>query len=522
MKPSSFEITGCAVTAIALRHASVGFIFGVPGSPATDLCAELSTTFSGYELSLNEKIAAESAVGVSAAGMRSALVHKQCGFNSALDPLLNAAVHGIGAGVVILVGDDIDCRSSTALQDSRYLAQIAGLPVLELGDGTRAMQVINAAYIVSESAGLPVVVRFTNALAQTLKSAPNLPYNVPETALDPEVLHTIDRRRAHHLTKFGRRQLLRVEKWPMVCQQVEVKLPRIVRHADKCGRGLVQIGACGDDVVSARADVCVLQSSVSWPIGDKIREFVQSHDDVMIVEETLPFVERELRIEDTHTRSGRLVGGRLNGLLPPEGSVGLNEELTACLDGVQLPQRHSDVASKSFNGSEHLPYGVLFKSLNAVAKRGVFVAADVGSSVKLCYPPYDAATVALCLGSSISVMSGHVRATGKPGVAVIGDYGLIHSGIEAVLDMVYRSLPGVVIVLGNGVSAQTGSQITAVSRADPSALSAELLLQGCGVRRVERVQLGKVSQGELDVLINQAIDAAELHVLLLEDALGLT
>ena len=87
----------------------------------------------------------------------------------------------------------------------------------------------------------------------------------------------------------------------------------------------------------------------------------------------------------------------------------------------------------------------------------MFVAADVGSAVKLGYPPYDGADVALSLGSAIGVASGAARA-GTPSIAIMGDFGLLHSGLEALVDAARHHVPVVVVVLLNGVQAQTGGQ----------------------------------------------------------------
>lgn len=509
---------GCDAVSLALASASVPFVFAVAGAPATNLGTRLSRSSEAFEWSLNEKIAMESAVGVSAAGIRSALVFKQCGLNTALDPLINAAAHTIGAGIIVLVGDDTDCLSSTALQDSRYLAQLAGVPVLEAANGTDAVRLIGVAYAISEEASLPVVVRFTRRLQAPLSN---------DVVVDLEgvpVVHprlTVDRRRAHHLTKLGRRQAHRVERWPVVRRIVDEALARDERHADHCGRGVVQVGGCADESLAHRQDVCVFGCHVSWPLSWRLREFVRGHDNVLVVEEALPFVERELRVAGVRTATGADVGGRLDGTLPPEGSTLIDDCLTSHLDG-RLQWNGCDVIGvKRFAGVEEMPFAAVFEALRAVASRDVFIATDVGSSVKLCYPPYDAATIALCLGSSVAVMSGHVRATGEAGVAVIGDYALLHSGLEGVVDMVYRSLPGVVIVLGNGVSAQTGSQTTALCGADPSAVSAESLLRGVGVANVQRRRLDDMSPGVIEQWVEELLASRELHVVLLDQGVGL-
>ena len=96
----------------------------VPGYPITDLAAALEA-----EISVNEKVALEIALGASATGSRSLVVVKQVGMNILADPLVISATHTIGSGLVVIAGDDLGPRGSQAEMDSRFygpLAEIAG------------------------------------------------------------------------------------------------------------------------------------------------------------------------------------------------------------------------------------------------------------------------------------------------------------------------------------------------------------------------------------------------------------
>ena len=87
----------------------------VPGYPITDLAAALNA-----EISVNEKVALEIALGASATGSRSLVVVKQVGMNILADPLVISATHTIGSGLVIIAGDDLGPRGSQAEMDSRF------------------------------------------------------------------------------------------------------------------------------------------------------------------------------------------------------------------------------------------------------------------------------------------------------------------------------------------------------------------------------------------------------------------
>ena len=103
-----------------------------------------------------------------------------------------------------------------------------------------------------------------------------------------------------------------------------------------------------------------------------------------------------------------------------------------------------------------MPISIGQAAVSRCAGDGVFVATDVGSTVRLCYPPYSA-DVALALGSAVAVAGGFAR-TGASSIAVTGDYALLHSGLTPLLDVVSRGLPVVVVVHVNGVQGKTGGQ----------------------------------------------------------------
>lgn len=95
----------------------------VPGYPITDLAAGLNA-----EISINEKVALEIALGASATGLRSMVVVKQVGMNALADPLVISATHNIGSGLVLIAGDDLGPRGSQVEMDSRFYGPLAKLP----------------------------------------------------------------------------------------------------------------------------------------------------------------------------------------------------------------------------------------------------------------------------------------------------------------------------------------------------------------------------------------------------------
>ena len=100
---------------------------------------------------------------------------------------------------------------------------------------------------------------------------------------------------------------------------------------------------------------------------------------------------------------------------------------------------------------EDCPYMPLYF---AIKELDVPVAGDLGCSIMTSSPPLCLIDAAFSLGSSISTACGFNR----KGIAIIGDYGLAHSGIPALVNAVHNEHEVVVVVLQNEVAAMTGGQ----------------------------------------------------------------
>jgi TPP-dependent indolepyruvate ferredoxin oxidoreductase alpha subunit len=85
-------------------------------------------------------------------------------------------------------------------------------------------------------------------------------------------------------------------------------------------------------------------------------------------------------------------------------------------------------------------------------KKGIPAIADAGCSILAMNPPYRVAIANYGLGSAIGVAARSTR------VALVGDYALLHSGIQSLIDVYEKGLPLLCIVLENGCMGMTGGQ----------------------------------------------------------------
>ncbi len=95
------------------------------------------------------------------------------------------------------------------------------------------------------------------------------------------------------------------------------------------------------------------------------------------------------------------------------------------------------------------PFQFVFEHLQ---EKGISVISDTGCSLLSMIPPYTFGIANYGMGSSVGV------AAQSTGVALTGDYALLHSGIQALIDLHAKGRPVLCIVLQNRCMGTTGRQ----------------------------------------------------------------
>ncbi|PKL65399.1 MAG: indolepyruvate ferredoxin oxidoreductase [Methanomicrobiales archaeon HGW-Methanomicrobiales-3] len=90
--------------------------------------------------------------------------------------------------------------------------------------------------------------------------------------------------------------------------------------------------------------------------------------------------------------------------------------------------------------------------MNVLKKRGMAMICDAGCSVLGMNHPYDLGVASYGMGASIAVAARSTK------IALIGDYALLHSGLNALIDVYEKRLPLLCIVMKNDCTAMTGKQ----------------------------------------------------------------
>ena len=90
--------------------------------------------------------------------------------------------------------------------------------------------------------------------------------------------------------------------------------------------------------------------------------------------------------------------------------------------------------------------------MDILKDRNMLMICDAGCSVLGMTPPYELGVASYGMGASIAVAA---RSTN---FALIGDYALLHSGLNALVDVYEKHLPLLCIIMKNNCTAMTGKQ----------------------------------------------------------------
>ena len=436
--------------ASAVRECDVRSITCVPGYPVTEL-AELLIAEAGAKWCLNEKVALEIALGASASGIRSMTIVKHVGMNLLSDPLITASTHRIGAGIVIIAGDDPMALASQNEQDSRYWGMISEVPVLD-PNPTNLHDVIFEAYRISETVRTPVIVRVTDRVFQS-----ECREGGAQTLSMPEPFD----RSIWEYSMHGRHQLFHRDTYPLI-EDLSGR-SHLNRYQEGGGSGdggvcIISSGYASMIIASVmrQKGIEIPHISLSFvsPLPVKrIADFIGDRR-VLVVEETEPVIEGQL---GTGTYN---ILGRRSGHLPYGGLT--EEDILFAIENMDKNEVTLDTTPETLKNRgysrdicEECPFRPVYEAVREIKKSSgmmMTIAGDMGCSIRTA--PTGIVDVAYALGGAIGVASGMPAKS----IAIIGDFGLVHSGLQALIDAEFNQRDVLVIVLANRVSAMTGGQ----------------------------------------------------------------
>jgi len=449
--------------------AGVSFVSGYPGTPSTEVLesvAKFRTDDIYVEWSVNEKSALEVAAGAAYAGAYTMVTMKQVGLNVASDPLMSLAYVGIKGAMVIVVADDPGPISSQTEQDTRHFAQFAKLPVFDPSSAQEAYDMIGDAFEYSHRYQTPVIFRPTTRICHGYATI-SLRENGPAVKGDGFVKDS---------------------KWvifPRLSYQNHIKIEKrnadltdILSDYDKnmirgressCRKGIAAGGvsyayACDSYQDS---DCKLLKISTPHPFPEKLAvEFLNGLDEVLVLEELDPVIERELLMICGKYGLNVKIKGKLTGDVKNAGENSVSS-VAAAMDKL-LGRETVQAEQKELPAlpvrppvlCAGCPHRASFYAVKRAMKgRKAVFSGDIGCYTLGNAMPLDMVDTCLCMGAGITIAQGiHRMQPDTVNFAFVGDSTFFHTGIPGIVNALYNGTDIVVAILDNSTTAMTGNQ----------------------------------------------------------------
>ncbi|MDD3327147.1 MAG: thiamine pyrophosphate-dependent enzyme [Zoogloea sp.] len=498
---SRLFLSGNDAVAHAVRDAGVRVAAAYPGTPSTEIL-EVVARFPGLyaEWSPNEKVALEVALGASMMGARAFSAMKHVGLNVASDALMTLTVTGVEGGLVVAVADDVGMSSSQNEQDSRFWGRFAHIPVFEPADSQEAYDMTRAAYHLSEAFKVPVLLRLTTRICH-VKGRVEL--SAPETR-EPGGF-TKDPRRWVMVPGNAKPRLpLMFEREAALAAEAEASpLNRLEPGSDR-RIGFVTSGPAYMHVREAFPDAPVLKLGLSYPLPlAKVRELAAQVETLVVVEETEPLLENELRAAGIRCEGKNLLP-RLGELAPEvlrRGIARLRGDVVA--DAPALPPQQ--VFPRPPTMCVACPHLGIYYTLSQL--RNLIISGDIGCYTLGAGHPWNALDTCISMGASMGMALGMDKGRGeadknKKIVAVIGDSTFMHMGMQGLLDITYNRGNVTILLLDNRAVGMTGGQDNPATGRDIHGLEAPRVdfPQICEALGVKKERIRVVDPYQLPVL----------------------
>ncbi len=465
-----------------------------PGTPASEILSSFASLqkkdlkSAHVQWAVNEKIAFEIAYTGSIAGLRTAVSMKQVGLNVASDPLMSAAYLGAKGGFLVISADDPGPHSSQTEQDSRLMAMMAKIPVLDPDSPKQAKDMIAMAFELSEAFEIPVMLRPTTRVCharQDILLKDILPCN-------REVDFQKDPSRWAATPKFRFHLHQELEKKLAALSTYKKTAPiRLNKEAFK-SKAIVASGVATAHTKEIMRDLGLwdilpfYQVLQPYPLHTGfISHMIETYDEILVIEETTAVI--EMQLSDRHSVKGKLTNTlpSVGELLPETIHKIVGEFAGVTVDKIYLPS----TTGRRPTLCAGCPHRASFFAIKKAAPKGIYTS-DIG-----CYTlglNLGAVDTVLCMGAAISQAAGFYHAykneKNRPDiVATIGDSTFFHAGVPALIDAVVQNVGFVLVILDNRTTAMTGNQPTPAiglgARGEAvDSVELEKLVYGCGVK----------------------------------------
>lgn len=493
-----------------------------PGTPSTEILQNTAKYKEiSSEWSVNEKVAAEVAIGASMAGARSMAAMKHFGLNVASDAVFPAVYEGVTGALVIICADDPGMNSSGTEPDSRHFGPHMKMPMLEPADSQECKDYTKLAFELSEKFDTPFMVRTTTRV--------NHGSGIVELG-----------EREEHGVKHYEKNIMKNTNIPAMARnkhkKVEERLQGIQEYSNTCELNRIEFNTkelgivCNGISYQYAKEVfgdsaSYLKIGFSYPMPDaKIREFASMVDKIYVIEELDPYIENHLKMMGIDCLG--------KDVLP----LWLEYSANIIRKGFGLPvteavyQGEADAPVRPASFCAGCPHRGIYHEVSKYAGK-IVATGDIGCYALNIQPPFSVTHTMIDMGGSITAGIGFEKAerVAKRDYKVfsfIGDSTFFHSGITGLINAVYNKATTSIFILDNSTTGMTGHQDNpctglTLMKEVTTAVDIRGLVIGCGVKEENIRTVDPYDLKATAEVVKEAYEADELFVVIVRQPCAL-
>ena len=526
-------LSGNEAVALGAWEAGCNVGSGYPGTPSTEILENYALYPQVFaEWAPNEKVAVDVATGAAYAGRRAFATMKHVGVNVAMDAFYVGSNTGAEAGLVLVSADDPSMHSSQNEQDNRRLAMFARVPCLDPADSQESKDFMMAAFEISEQFDTIAMLRMTTRIChtsglvdvheerKTLAEPGKYPRNIPKYCMAPAF--------AKHRHPIMEERLTSMKAFAEITD-----LNRVEMRDTKLG--IITGGIAYQYAREVFPEASILKLGLVYPLPEqKIKDFAAKVDTLIVMEELDPVIEEQVRLMGVELFRGEEIehnGGKA--IFPICYEFNQSVVRKSAVKAGLLPESELEHVKEEPVEAEALPkrYSVLCPgcphrtTTYVLSKLKVPVNGDIGCYALGMADPMNSVHTVGCMGASIATAHGAaIAGDSERHVAVIGDSTFFHTGIPALIDVVYNQSNVITVIMDNRTTGMTGHQenpgtgVTLMGK-ETYKINLENLVKEIGIQHVKTIPALKVKEIEKTLKEFMAID--EPAVLITEEPCAL-
>ena len=521
--PGSRELLiGNEAIARGVLEAGVQFCTGYPGTPSSEIIGSLIEVAKDVgihvEWSVNEKVATEVAAAAAFTGLKALTAMKNAGLNVALDFLLHLNLTGIGdkgGALVVVTCDDPQGWSSGDETDTRWIAQIADVPLLEPGGVQEAKDMTKWAFDLSQEFKCYCLLRSYKNLSHSgsVVKLGEIPRPKKKAVFDTSKLYSPYPPTPKHASLHEMQaRIQKIFESSPFNSYSGPEQPELLIICSGSG------GPCSLDAIQSlnlAESVGILKLGTLWPFPKRLVEkYLARTNKVLVVEEVDPFIEIHTKVtafESSSVPAQLEIYGKGSGHINYYGEITPDAVIKALSEILKLEYQAREpeyeqmaarqtVISRDSAWCPGCPHRASFLCLSNAIKldgRDAILTGDIGCYTLDAFPYGTNLTNVLhCMGSGAGTASGFGELDQfgfkQPVIAVCGDSTFYHATIPALINAVHNKSNMTLVVMDNGATAMTGFQPNPgtghVATGDETVrLEPEDIAKACGVRFIEVV-----------------------------------